>query len=603
VKPANVLVNERGAAKLLDFGLARMSSVGLPDDSSLTVAGTGEGQIVGTVAYMSPEQAQGLLVDARSDVFSFGLVLYELLSGSIPFQGATPVATLSSIIKDDPPPLASSSALEPVIRRCLAKHPGARFQSMADVRAAVEQALTTPPAAVRPSIAVLPFANMSGDPEQEYFSDGLAEEISNALVRVPGLKVIARTSAFAFKGQHVDVRRIAETLGVNHILEGSVRKAGQRVRVTAQLIVASDGSHLWSERYDRDLADVFAIQDEIAGAIARELQTRLTPGPAGHQPSLAAYEALLKARHFYQQWTPAAQKQGEACYHEAIALDPQYTQAYCELGMHYFSAVTENQISPEDAAGIMRRLAEQVMAIDASHPDAHLVLALVAMLEYDWERAGREFELVMATSYVHPNIRHAYGGWYLPAVGRFAEAWREAKLALQEDPLNALVRLSPCELLLMKDDPQGEIESLKLLELHPDYWIAMGWLSPYYARQGRLAEARSYAERACRLVPYHLGLVGSLAAILELQGDVAGAAELLARNERKGTSGEAIMRFNYHVGLGQFAAAARWLEKCIEQRDTRAPWLLPNLWGPAFSASKYWPPLARKMNLPPAAYQ
>ena len=165
-------------------------------------------------------------------------------------------------------------------------------------------------------------------------------------------------------------------------------------------------------------------------------------------------------------------------------------------------------------------------------------------------------------------------------------------------PLNPLLRLFPCELLLMKDDPKGETESLKLLELHPEFWIAMGWLSPYYARHGRLDEARAYAERAHRLVPYHHGITGTLAAILNLQGDVDGAASLLSNARPDESFGAPLLYFNYHVGLGDFASAARWLEKSIEQRDTRAPWILPNLWGPAFTASPYWPRLARKMNLP-----
>jgi serine/threonine-protein kinase len=596
VKPGNVLVNKRGAAKLLDFGLARMGGADLSGDSSMTSVATVEKQIAGTVAYMSPEQAQGLPMDARSDVFSFGLVLYELLSGSTPFKGDTPVATLSSIVKDDPPALRTSSALEPVIRRCLAKSPAARYQSMADVRAAMEQ--TTSPTDARPSIAVLPFANMSGDPEQEYFSDGLAEEILNALVRVPGLKVIARTSAFAFKGQNVDVRRIAEQLGVNHILEGSVRKAGNRVRVTAQLIVASDGSHLWSDRYDRDLADVFAIQDDIAQAIARELQTKLAPAPARHQPPLAAYEAVLKGRHYYQQWTPDAQKLSEACYRNAIALDPRYVQAYCELGMHYFSAVTENQMSVGEAAGIMSGLAEKALAVDPTSPEGHVVLALVAVLDYDWPRAGREFQLALAATHVQPLVRHAYAGWYLLPVRQDDEAWRQITLALQEDPLNALLRLLVCEMLLAKDDPAGEIEALKLLELHPHFWIAMGWLTPYYVRTGRLDEARRYAERASQLRPHHPGLTGALAVVLHLSGETERAASLMDLGGPDEAFSVPLIRFNFHVGQGDLAAAAPFLEKCIEQRDTRAPWILPHLYGPGLTSSPYWPGLARKMNLP-----
>jgi serine/threonine-protein kinase len=533
-------------------------------------------------------------------VFSFGLVLYELLSGSRPFRGETAVATLSSILKDDPPPLAAAPAFDSIVRRCLAKNPAARYQSMADVRSAMQHADS--PISAQPSIAVLPFVNMSGDPEQEYFSDGLAEDIINALVRVPGLKVIARTSAFAFKGQNADVRRIADALGVNHILEGSVRKAASRVRVTAQLIAAHDGSHLWSERYDRELADVFAIQDEIAQAIARELQIKLSPAPVRHQPALAAYEAVLKGRHYYQQWTPEAQKQAEACYRNAIALDPLYVQAYCELGMHYLSAVTENQISVGEAESIMSTLAEKAMAVDPASPDVHVVLALAAVLHYDWARAGREFQLALAARQVQPLVRQAFAGWYLLPVGQNDEAWRQTALALQEDPLNPLLRILQCEMLLANDDPAGETEALKLLELHPNFWIAMGWLTPYYARLGRLDEARLYAERASQLFPHHAGLTGALAAILNLSGDTQRAASLLEKGGPDEAFGGPMLRFNFHATQGDFAAAAPFLEKCIEQRDTRAPWILPHLCGPGLTASPYWPPLARKMGLPASAW-
>ena len=204
-----------------------------------------------------------------------------------------------------PPPLEAPAALKRIVIRCLAKQPRDRFPSMADVGAALEQAVMNP-ADQHPSIAVLPFANMSRDPDDEYFSDGLAEEIINLLAHIPGLKVTARTSSFAFRGKEQDIRGIAEALGVQTILEGSVRRAGSRIRVTAQFINAEDGYHLWSERYDRELTDVFAIQDEIAEAIAGALRTRLIAKPARYAPNFPAYEAFLKARHQLRTYQPEA---------------------------------------------------------------------------------------------------------------------------------------------------------------------------------------------------------------------------------------------------------------------------------------------------------
>jgi TolB-like protein len=283
LKPGNILMTAAGA-KLLDFGLAKLVS---DDHATLTIG------VSGTPLYMSPEQAEGKTLDARSDVFSFGAVLYELLAGRRAFD------SLAAVLRDDPAPLTSPAAA--IASRCLAKQPGQRFQSMTDVKTGLMGIVGHARPAEQPSIAVLPFANMSGDKEQEYFSDGLAEEIINALVKLPGLKVIARTSAFAFKGQNIDIRKIAETLGVTSVLEGSVRRSGNRIRVTAQLITAADGTHLWSERYDREMADVFAVQDEISAAISGALQVKLSPAAAvkpRYTPKLPAYEALLKAKHF-----------------------------------------------------------------------------------------------------------------------------------------------------------------------------------------------------------------------------------------------------------------------------------------------------------------
>ena len=271
LKPANVMVLRQGGrphAKLLDFGIAQLT--GSDPDATSTVAG----DVIGTPAYMSPEQAAGKPLDARSDVFSFGAVLYELLAGARAFPGDSTAQILSAVLRDDPGPFDAPPRCSRSSSRCLAKDPERRFQTMADVRHALQH-LPRGSADAAASIAVLPFANLSADRENEYFGDGLAEEIINALAQVDGLKVIARTSAFSFKGKNEDVRQIAQALGVTNVLEGSVRRAGDRIRVTAQLIAAADGTHLWSERFDRPMTDVFAMQDEIASAITTALKGRL----------------------------------------------------------------------------------------------------------------------------------------------------------------------------------------------------------------------------------------------------------------------------------------------------------------------------------------
>ncbi|HTC90683.1 MAG TPA: protein kinase, partial [Bryobacteraceae bacterium] len=310
LKPANILVTASGI-KLLDFGLALLSHDGhgpRAAEATATVGLTQAGMVLGTAAYMSPEQAEAKPVDARSDIFSFGSVFYEMLSGRRAFTGNSAIAIMAAILHKEPEPFEATPALKIILTRCLRKSPVDRFQSMTQVKEALLAASGvssqgtavsgTPQPTPIPSIAVLPFANMSREADDEYFSDGLAEEIINLLAHVSGLKVIARTSAFAFKGKNEDIRKIAETLGVNNVLEGSVRRAGNRLRITAQLIHAADGSHLWSERYDREMTDVFAIQDEIAQAITAALKLTLSISVVQqrYQPNLPAYEAFLRAR-------------------------------------------------------------------------------------------------------------------------------------------------------------------------------------------------------------------------------------------------------------------------------------------------------------------
>src|SRR5688572_12582543 len=309
LKPANALITRDGTVKLLDFGVAKLlrPTSEDPGDLTHTVASTMVGAIVGSPGYMSPEQAAGQPLDVRSDVFSFGIVFHELLSG----LRASGVG--DAFRSGQAPP-----ALARIVQRCLAANPRDRFQTMAEVRAVLEHAsteLTSAPGGHQPSIAVLPFTNMSADKENEYFGDGLAEEVINALAQVPGLQVAGRTSSFLFRGKDVELAEVGRRLNVDHLLEGSVRRAGNRVRVTAQLIKVADGFHLWSERFDREWTDIFAIQDEITHAIASALRITLSVDsstPRRHTPNLRAYDACLKARELWSRAFPGSFAQTKA---------------------------------------------------------------------------------------------------------------------------------------------------------------------------------------------------------------------------------------------------------------------------------------------------
>jgi TolB-like protein/tRNA A-37 threonylcarbamoyl transferase component Bud32 len=333
---------DRSAVKLLDFGLAKL--VGADVDVTQTVEGT----VLGTAAYMSPEQAEGKPLDARSDVFGFGAVLYEMLSGRRAFEGSTTIQVLSAVLSSDPPALRVVPALDRIVRHCLAKQPEQRFPTLGEVQEALERVSLTRHEEP-PSIAVLAFANLSADRENEYFSDGLAEEIINALNRIDGLRVAARTSSFSFKGKSAEIADIAKRLNVRHVLEGSVRKAGSRVRVTAQLVDASSGYHLWSERYDRQLEDIFDVQDEIARSIADRLKVALAVEGTARLVKVAtnnmeAYQHYLKGRAMLYRRGPWIARALES-FQRAVDLDPNYAQAWAGVADAYTTAVLQ-RLSP-----------------------------------------------------------------------------------------------------------------------------------------------------------------------------------------------------------------------------------------------------------------
>ncbi|MEO8099510.1 MAG: protein kinase [Acidobacteriota bacterium] len=584
LKPANILMTAAGA-KLLDFGLAKLIS----DEEATQTIG-----VSGTPVYMSPEQAEGKVLDARSDIFSFGAVLYELLAGRRAFD------SLAGVLRDEPRSLEASAALQQIVTRCLRKSPAERFASAAEVRAAVEKAGTNPGSA-QPSIAVLPFANMSGDKEQEYFSDGLAEEIINALVKIPGLKVIARTSAFAFKGQNTDIRKIAETLGVTTVLEGSVRRSGNRIRVTAQLITAADGTHLWSERYDREMADVFAVQDEISAAISDALKVKLSPQDAAksrYTPKLPAYEALLKARHFHWKVTAESMEQAKVLYEQAVALDPHFALAQALYADYLFGRTTIGISALREVAPLSRSLAEKALKLDPAIGEAHSLLGLLAAVhDHDWIEAWRQFDLATAEASASP---HCYftKGLCLHFAGRRKESVEALEHAIQGDPLQLSYRaFASLGLAAVGRFSDAEECLRQSLLLDANFFWTHYMLAELYAGRQMFAEALPPAERAFSLAPWYAQNAGIYAGLLVRAGQRE-RADTVLRELGSGSRPQAAGGFVvFHLCLGEIDRAADWLEKAIDERDPIVLWSLQGAFGEPLRASSHWPKLAAMLNL------
>ena len=507
IKPENILLHE-GAAMVADFGIGKALSAG----GSLTRTGVA----VGTPAYMSPEQAGGEeAVDGRSDLYSLGCVLYEMLAGEPPFTGPTAQAVIAKRFVAPIPKVRATrdvpETVDEAVTRALSRTPVDRFPTAAEFAAALQvmerdpgaTAQRTPPesrksAAGQKSIAVLPLANMSADPENEYFSDGMTEEIINALSKVPGMQVASRTSSFAFKGKEADVRQIGEKLGVASVLEGSVRKVGNRIRITAQLVSVENGYQLWSETYDRQLEDVFAVQDEISRAIVEALKVRLG-GEAGQlvvpTKNLEAYNLYLKGRFFFNKFTEPGLRKGLDFFQHALLQDPGYARAYAGIADCWCN-LADDWVVPDDAYPRAKAAAARALQHDPELAEAITSIGKV-LCWYEWDFAGAEQQLRRAVQ-LNPNYAEAHFvfGSNLPSVGLLGEAIEEMRKALTLDPLSAHFSRWLGRFLLYARDYAGAIaQSQKTLELDDAYFQAYLDIGSAHLAQGDAETALKWFRR------------------------------------------------------------------------------------------------------------
>jgi len=595
LKPSNIVLTSSGV-KLLDFGIARWHAAEFTLVFSTSTTQTDEARIVGTPNYMAPEQIEGKSLDARTDIFAFGCVLYEMLTARKAFEGGSSAMVLAAILEREPP-LATlvrpgtPALIDHIVKRCLARNPDDRWRAAHDIRLALEgsynhssasvdaEAVVKPRSILRPgrikSLVVLPLAHQSGDPEHDYFADGMTEALIADLAQISALLVISRTSAMQYRNVHKPLPEIAKELNVDGLIEGSVLRVGERVRITVQLIHGATDAHLWAKSYEGSVRDVFALQSEVARAIAGEIKIRLTPRERlrlarAQQVQPDAHEAYLRGRHYWSKVTEEGFCRALDHLRVAVAIDPSFAMAQAALADVYIALGAFGVLMPKEAFSNARTATLRALAADPKLADAHRTLALVKMC-YDWDWSGAEaaFRLAMRCQ---PGSAEVYAQYavYLVALGRCDEAVVGAERARALDPLSLMINNDLAFALWTAGRDREAIDQYRrTLELDSSFVESRRELGVMYAHRGDFDAAVAELQRAAAgardtetlaLLGHALGLAGRR---LEAQQILAELGDL------SGT--RYVSPFDIaliQLALGQLDDAFASLERAYEDRST-----------------------------------